>query len=357
MRTIYAATTYHFSAGTSSVFKVDAASGRQSEIFTYPDKITSITSADGMAYFVAADNSVNAIDLATNEQAWQAPCGTDYYGKFYTTGWVTCDRGLCLAQCQQERILVALDAKTGRLQWQQAIETVSNGFPLITPDVVYLTTRALASDPNFVWKLRRSDGAVVAKWQLPAGARGSGRPVLKTNGQLLVPAGDLFCLDTSTGAVVWSFPQAQNGASTPALAEGRVYFQGVEAPANGRLFAIDERDGHLVWKVDVGTDSSTWVTPTAYPGLVIGGSDLTHFANTEIALIVDSATGAVIKDFRTSHLYGADAILAAGRMYMQANLVSAEGGLSTGSGLFAIDPERATPVWKLDDALEWCAEY
>jgi outer membrane protein assembly factor BamB len=109
--------------------------------------------------------------------------------------------------------VVALDAKTGAVRWEQRIPT--------TPGVPF------HGMPH---------ANIVAAGDL-----------------LIVPAWDIFALDRRTGAIRWEFEQPDDypGWGEVSVANGRVY------AAAWYLYSIDAQTGVMQWRVDVGQESAT----------------------------------------------------------------------------------------------------
>ncbi len=150
--------------------------------------------------------------------------------------------------------VMALDARTGALRWQQRLPS--------PPGAPY------SSMPTF--------GNVTAFQDL-----------------IIVPAWDLYGLDRATGAVRWKFqaPDDFAGYGSAFVAEGRVYSVGQY------LYALDAATGALAWRVDLGerpyrpviADGLIYVATRGevFPGIVGDGH----------AVALDASTGAVLWRF------------------------------------------------------------
>jgi len=98
------------------------------------------------------------------------------------------------------------------------------------------------------------------------------------------PVGEVYALDARTGAPIWTFDPHNNMSVNQhtccdednrgvAVWEGKVYV----ASYDGHLFALDARDGHVIWKVDTIVDhkrgySSTGAPEVAHHVVIIGNA-------------------------------------------------------------------------------------
>jgi len=136
-----------------------------------------------------------------------------------------------------------LDAKTGKEQWQ---------------DRAHLATAAIA------------DGVVYYGWKSA-----------------------LYAVDTKTQRRLWSFPTGNDIQSSPAIANGCIYF----GSNDGYLYAVDEKTGQLVWKFHAG-DQVTGDPAVSGDLVYIAGSTLLVTPGVDVIgsreqiYAVDGATGA-----------------------------------------------------------------
>ena len=83
------------------------------------------------------------------------------------------------------------------------------------------------------------------KWKFKAGGAIVSSPAL-ANGMVYFGSSDhfLYALDTASGALRWKFQTGSRVASSPAVAAGRVYFGSYD----GNFYALDAASGKLLWK-------------------------------------------------------------------------------------------------------------
>jgi outer membrane protein assembly factor BamB len=158
-------------------------------------------------------------------------------------------------------MLRALDKKTGHVKWEYDIrqdgeQSQFHGDPLVTGQSLVIGTDGKI---GHVYAFDRATGAV--RWKYRVDDRGVATDVilLAENVYFVTRGNQLVCLDLATGAVKWSFRSSYAGAedclmcSSPAAAEGQVYFGGLD----GFAYALEARSGKLVWKRDLGAQVTT----------------------------------------------------------------------------------------------------
>jgi polyvinyl alcohol dehydrogenase (cytochrome) len=133
-------------------------------------------------------------------------------------------------------------------------------------------------------------------WRSPTLGAVSGSPVVAAGGVFVEDLrGNVTRLDAHNGSLVWTVSVGAPLSGTPAVADGRVF---VVTLPNATLFAIDARQGTLLWSRPVAPTSAGWGSPVVADGLVLvgasGGDD--GYAPPDHAGSVqafDAATGAL----------------------------------------------------------------
>jgi alcohol dehydrogenase (cytochrome c) len=162
--------------------------------------------------------------------------------------------------------------------------------------------------------------------------KGAGPPGLAVNRGFAYLNGRLYrgtadahvvALDAANGHVLWDRPLAVEGpgisiAMAPIAANGRVYIGnagGDTAGVTGHVYALDARDGHLIWRFDVvpehGYARTTWTNPRLP---ISGGAFWTSFTLDEAKGILYVPAGNPAPDFdsldRTGEDLYADSVMA-----------------------------------------------
>ncbi len=108
--------------------------------------------------------------------------------------------------------------------------------------------------------------------------------------------GYLYALDANNGSIVWRVKTDGQIESSPAVADGAVYFT-AEEPTAGALYKLDANSGALIWKQQLpyeyqftgGTEMLG--SPSVANGMVFASSDLRSYYG------IDAATGDFVWNF------------------------------------------------------------
>jgi outer membrane protein assembly factor BamB len=188
----------------------------------------------------------------------------------------------------------ALDKKTGQVKWEYDIrkdgdQRQFHGDPLITDELVVIGTDG---NMGHVYAFDRSTGAV--RWKYRVDERGVASDVIGLGGNVYaVTLGDeLVSLDLKSGKPNWTFRGGYSGqdcltCSSPAAAEGHVYFGGLD----GFAYALNAQTGKLIWKRDLGAK----VTSSA----AIRGQDLYLGTVKRHLYRLNIVSGEILSDFAT----------------------------------------------------------
>jgi alcohol dehydrogenase (cytochrome c) len=137
------------------------------------------------------------------------------------------------------------------------------------------------------------------------------------NGRLYRGTADahVVALDAANGHVLWDRTLAVAGpgisiAMAPVAADGRVYIGnagGDTAGVTGHVYALDARDGHLIWRFDVvpeqGYARTTWTNPRLP---ISGGAFWTSFTLDQARGVLYVPAGNPAPDFDSLDRTGAD---------------------------------------------------
>ena len=187
--------------------------------------------ANGMVYVGSDDGYLYALNAGSGALIWKyytglsvldAPVVSD--GRVYAFSYIP-DGGV-----------VALNAKTGEVIWQENFQGTGYGSALtLYKDVLYTasSSRVFALDTGTGYEIWESqDDVGVDDNSIPAVA----------NGLVYVGSnnGNLYALNASTGQTVWSYPVGEVNSS-PAVANGLVYVSA------GSMYALDASTGQFIW--------------------------------------------------------------------------------------------------------------
>jgi outer membrane protein assembly factor BamB len=112
-------------------------------------------------------------------------------------------------------------------------------------------------------------GSMDLRWSYPAGTRTYYSSPTVANGVVYVGSMDenLYALNASTGALLWTYPAVSAVSSSPAVANGVVYF----GSEDENLYALNASTGALLWKYTTG--SAIESSPAVVDGVVYVGSE------------------------------------------------------------------------------------
>lgn len=167
-----------------------------------------------------------------------------------------------------ERVVVALDAKTGDEKWKEKLGTNPWGGATISGDTVIVTgsTAGLYYD-----QIKGAKGEIAAfdlktgkpKWQKPVpGGVTSCAAVVDGVAYITATDGKVRAFSVADGERQWTYDAKVALFAPPAVAGGVVYV----ADLGGTVHAINAKDGTEKWKLSLGTDPAVKA-----PGMVYGG--------------------------------------------------------------------------------------
>jgi outer membrane protein assembly factor BamB len=177
-------------------------------------------------------------------------------------------------------VVFAINARTGKRAWRYRSGRCQAASPALSGQIVYMTF--LNRPPCNRKKRKGLTGEVVAfyagsgkvKWRRVIGPSESS-PLIAF-GRVYVGdwRGDVYCLRSRDGKVLWRFRTRGQIKGAPALAGGRIYVGSYDS----HLYALDARTGKLAWRAAaqkrLGKRGKFYSTPAvAYGRVYIGATD------------------------------------------------------------------------------------
>jgi len=229
------------------------------------------------------------------------------------------------------------------------------GAPLVSTSDIYLTRGTISAPSAYTdWPCYKHDPAGTSytteelqpplrvAWVKHLGGRNNvespavagGRVYVGTSNISTLSEAALNCFDAATGALLWRFPARTDVKSTPAIAEGRVFFTN----SIGTLFALDAVTGGLLWTTQLGDSLTRWemTSPIVQSGTVYIGGLPSMSA-------VDAVDGDIIWQRVGESGVGADFIPA---IYSAPALSPTAVVFTSKGGIFAFEPVSGTPLWQ-----------
>ena len=138
---------------------------------------------------------------------------------------------------------------------------VYSSSPAVANGVVYV-----GSQDDNVYALNASTGARL--WSYATGSYVFSSPAVG-NGVVYVGSGDykVYALNAITGALVWSYTTGGDVDSSPAVANGVVYIGSLD----DKVYALNASTGALLWSYTTGNE--VYDSPVVANGVVYVGSD------------------------------------------------------------------------------------
>jgi eukaryotic-like serine/threonine-protein kinase len=290
--------------------------------------------AGGGVVYVAADDGIYALGASDGAIRWfqstvspRGSCAPVVAGDTLYVG---------ILDSNVNNQLAALSIADGSIRWMAPLANDVNSTPAVSPDLICIRDAkalyALGADGSKLWQLPIPEGDAALE-AAPAIA----------NGVVYVAGGDqtFYALNGQSGAVIWSKPVKGVGASSPAVANGGVFF-GTNY-TDGGIYALSTADGSQLWRVDVGGGSSVDSSPVVADGTVYIGS------GQGVVFALDAATGKarwqVAPAGNTVMSIATNAVVANGVVYVT-GVVSGSGSITSTTVLWALSAQDGSTKWQ-----------
>ena len=190
------------------------------------------------------------------------------------------------------------------------------GGPTVVDGVAYVA----GWDQN-VYALNASTG--VKLWNFFSGDLMCSTPAVVGGVVYLGSYSSFFALNASTGAVLWSFPRPTPGPCT--VLDGVVYFVSGNF-GNGDVFALNAKTGAEIWRYHNGADTVS--SPAVANGKL-------YFGDTNGLHALNASTGALLWSFPAGNLYGNYPAVANGVVYVG----------SDNHNVYAVNANTGAKLW------------
>jgi outer membrane protein assembly factor BamB len=229
---------------------------------------TSPALADGLVYF-SSNAYYYALDSQTGQEKWKLALTDSASSPAIVDGVLYFSVG---------NQLVALDGQTGQPKWKVSPGQGSLcGSPTVTGGVVYINSQ------DYLYALDGQTGQT--KWKFANELKSSSSPAV-ADGTVYFGNIYLYALDSRSGALKWKFNTHGQIDSSPAVADGVVYV----ASYGGILSAVDSQTGQPKWEFKAAGE--TVASPAVAGELVYFSGDRTFYA-------LDGRSGQVVWTFET----------------------------------------------------------
>ncbi len=211
-------------------------------------------------------------------------------------------------------------------KWGYATANGAWGSPVVVDGVAY------AENSTTLYALNTRTGALRWKFSPPYGELLSSDPAV-ANGVLYFGTfgGGVYALNAETGVTLWSYACGRPYCtvfSSPAVADGVVYFEDGEDDTGDGTYALDARTGKQLWFSP--TNSSVGSSPAVANGVVYVGSD------DDNVYALDAQTGAKLWNYATGWVVRTVPAVADGVVYVG----------SYDDNVYALNAETGALLWK-----------
>jgi outer membrane protein assembly factor BamB len=249
--------------------------------YTYDYQASAVTPADGLLYVGSADGKLYAIEEESGRERWAFATG----GLVRSTPMVA-NGSVFFGSF--DGLIYALDATSGKLRWKYATGAPVNSSAAVLGDTVYIGSRSA----DF-YALRADTGA--ARWKYFYWLSWVESSAALRDGVLYVGSSDyqrLMALDAREGRERWWFDTDGSAWSSPAVSANSVYIGavgvvGYMADHRGGFFAVDRRTGRERWRFPMPAIDGSYTygvasSPALADGRVyFGGLDGVFYAFTQ----------------------------------------------------------------------------
>jgi outer membrane protein assembly factor BamB len=232
----------------------------------------------GVAYLVNKYGNVYAVRLSDKKILWTRIVRERLHGApIDVTGPAYYGGHVFVAEIGGA--LIALNAKTGKVDWKRDLNAHLESSPLIVGNTLYIGT-----DSSQVLAIDADNGHKI--WEYKAGAAIKASPSFH-EGHIFVGnyQSGMLALSAKTGKLIWqtntstAAPGGKGGFySSPAIAFGHVF----AARDDGVVFAFDKKSGKIDWSFSTGGavygSPAVAKVPGTPPTVYIGSEDGTLFA-------------------------------------------------------------------------------
>ena len=248
--------------GGTYVYALDTETGGRLWRYVTSGAFSSPAIADGVVYFGGYGGYVYAVDAKTGLKKWRvttrgfpsedmmASSPAVYNGTVYIGSY--------------DGHMYALDAVTGQERWAFRTDGLIFSSPAIDAGILYF-----GSGDGFLYAVNSQTGQEEWRFQTMGGQIGATPAIADGTVYFRATDGLAYAVDSQSGSLKWSFPVRDKLISSPAVANGLVYY-GTE---NG-LYALDSQNGQELWFFE--TDTRVESSPVIANGLVYFGGDGGH---------------------------------------------------------------------------------
>jgi len=336
--------------------------------------VSGCAAAYDMVYELNKDGHLYALDVNSGHLVWKY----EGPGYLFWPGWPVVADGKVYATTGQsasydpytleysESEFVCLDAFTGELVWELPIEThcprdsiaVAYGNLYVIPGYIeemkmdsYITLDEVWAIGRDSWSTWRNDaensGAgqsgpaeLNLRWKFGTGGGVASTPVI-AEGRVYVGSQDrnVYCIDARDGRRLWSFMTEARIKSSVAVADGRVYV----GPDDGYVYCLDAKNGSRIWITEAGgyiEASFKAVTGIHSSPMVVGDRVYVGSLDTNLYCL-NAGSGDIVWTYKTEGYITSSPAVSDGAVYITSQEPNS-------GALYKIDAAEGLLVWRCD---------
>jgi len=305
---------------------------------------------DGHIFVTTDDNSVNALNVATQSFVWDTPMLQYKFSSLGLTEPICLDR-VCYAS-GGSGVVLALDQVTGDLKWYYTTDPDGeldnvlneNESLIVHEDKVYVFYRyaGFADVAPKLFVLDKQTGSLLQQFRLDFELTGT---PLVVNNTMYIPAKNMYAVDLDTFDVLWQFDA--DGIGTPAVSSGKLVASGIPVDESiySRLYCLDMATGTKLWEKDTGYDT-IW-DPIIVGNVIFGNyEEATSFAfsNNGRPFAVSLADGKELW-FRDDVSVDNSPIYANGHLFFLGHDINGLGDTDENTGMLCMDANNGKVLW------------
>lgn len=238
-----------FFGGNNGLFY--SASLKNGEIFWTFSAKTEVLSAptlfEGNIYFLAGNNILYSLDATDGKEQWIYSRVDSQNISVRGASRPVIENGV-LYMGFSDGYLVALDAKTGTVKWEQWLNKNKrfkdlDGAPIIDGEEIYIT-----GFDSSLYCLKKNSGQLL--WKSEPGGFGD---ILISNDKIVysTSTGEVLALNKKDGAKIWSYKVNDGIATAPVAYQNRI----VVGESQGKILFLNAQTGLLEVRFDPGRGS------------------------------------------------------------------------------------------------------
>jgi outer membrane protein assembly factor BamB/tRNA A-37 threonylcarbamoyl transferase component Bud32 len=205
-------------------------------------------------FFCSEDQRLHVITARTGKVVWT------YFsnGRIYSSPRIA-DGHVFFGSDDHD--LHAVNVTSGRAAWMFSTDAPIHSTPLVVNEMIYFGNEAgTFYAVNFRGEM---------KWRFQAKRAVTSSPTMDAKGQVIYFAsldGTLYALDARNGWVIWKFRLGKGSISSPAIADDMVFI----GAADGFIYCVDARTAREVWRFR--TEDQVSSSPTVFKDSIYCGS-------------------------------------------------------------------------------------